>query len=249
VPELRVTEIAAGLANPVGRRRAARRARARHEREGRLTLLSGAQPGAVATPVDADLSDVYAEGEGGLMGLVVHADFAQTRRFTTCQTHAQDGSPTDVRLVTWELDGTSARRVADPLVGGLPIASSGRHSGCRPTLGADGSLLVGTGDTARGGVPQDLASLGGKVLRVDPATGGPLPTTRSPGPTTPPGSCCSPTGTATCRASRSPRTAPSTPPSTAPAPTTRSTGSCRAATSAGTRRRAARSAATTSRCR
>jgi aldose sugar dehydrogenase len=65
--------------------------------------------------------------------------------------------------------------VADPLVGGLPINPSGRHSGCRPTIAADGALLVGTGDTARGGVPQDLASLGGKVLRVDLATGGPLP--------------------------------------------------------------------------
>jgi glucose/arabinose dehydrogenase len=120
---------------------------------------------------------VYARGEGGLMGMVVHPDFAQSRRFTTCQTHMQNGSPTDVRLVSWELsaDGASARRVADPLVGGLPIAQSGRHSGCRPTIAPDGALLVGTGDTARGAVAQDLNSLGGKVLRVDLATGGPAP--------------------------------------------------------------------------
>jgi aldose sugar dehydrogenase len=175
VPDLRVTEVAAGFANPwdVGVLPDGRVLVS--EREGRLTLLSGTGPGATATPVDADLADVYAEGEGGLMGLVVHPDFAQTRRFTTCQTHAEAGTPTDVRLVTWELDGTTASRVADPLVGGLPIAPSGRHSGCRPTFGADGALLVGTGDTARGAVPQDLSSLGGKVLRVDPATGGPLP--------------------------------------------------------------------------
>jgi len=31
--------------------------------------------------------------------------------------------------------------------------------------------MVGTGDTARGSLPQDLNSLGGKVLRVDLATG------------------------------------------------------------------------------
>jgi aldose sugar dehydrogenase len=176
-PELRVSEVAAGLSHvwdlgflPDGRILAT-------EREGRLSLISGTAPGATVTPVDADLSDVYARGEGGLMGMVVHPDFAQSRRFTTCQTHMQEGTPTDVRLITWQLsaDGSSASRVADPLVGGLPINPSGRHSGCRPTIAADGALLVGTGDTARGANSQDLASLGGKVLRIDLAAGGPAP--------------------------------------------------------------------------
>jgi glucose/arabinose dehydrogenase len=147
------------------------------ERAGRFALLSGDRPGATVTPVDADLSDVHVRGEGGLMGMVVHPDFAQSRRFTTCQTHADAGTPTDVRLITWRLsdDGRSASRVVDPLVGGLPINPSGRHSGCRPTIAADGALLVGTGDTARGTISQDLTSLGGKVLRLDLATGGPAP--------------------------------------------------------------------------
>ena len=147
------------------------------ERDGRIALLSGTQAGATVTPVDADLADVYARGEGGLMGMVAHPDFATSRLFTTCQTHAAGGRPVDIRLVTWQLsaDGRSATRVKDPLVGGLPINPSGRHSGCRPTVGADGALLVGTGDTARAQFPQDRGSLGGKVLRVDLATGGPAP--------------------------------------------------------------------------
>jgi glucose/arabinose dehydrogenase len=145
------------------------------ERDGRIALLSSGEPGATVTPVNADLTDVHVRGEGGLMGLAVHPDFAQSRRFTTCQTHMQEGQPTDVRLITWELsaDGTAASRVADPLVGGLPINPSGRHSGCRPTVADDGALLVGTGDTARGALSQDLTSLGGKVLRVDLESGGP----------------------------------------------------------------------------
>jgi aldose sugar dehydrogenase len=176
-PELRVSVVAAGLSHvwdlgflPDGRVLLT-------ERAGRIALLSSTQPGATVTPVAADLSDVYVRGEGGLMGMAVHPDFAQTRRFTTCQTHMEAGTPTDVRLVTWQLsaDGSAASRVADPLVGGMPINSSGRHSGCRPTLTADGVLLVGTGDTARGAVAQDLASLGGKVLRIDLDTGGPAP--------------------------------------------------------------------------
>jgi glucose/arabinose dehydrogenase len=172
-PELRVGVVAGGLSHvwdlgflPGGQVLVS-------EREGKLSLLSGTQPGATVQPIRADLDDVYARGEGGLMGLVVHPDFAQSRRFTTCQTHAEGGSATDVRLVTWQLsaDGSAAERVRDPLVGGLPIASSGRHSGCRPTMAADGTLLVGTGDTARGTISQDLNSLGGKVLRIELATG------------------------------------------------------------------------------
>jgi glucose/arabinose dehydrogenase len=147
------------------------------ERGGRLALLSGTAEGATVAPVAADFSDVLVRGEGGLMGLVVHPDFAQSRRFTTCQTHTEGGRPVDIRLVTWTLsaDGARADRVVDPLVGGLPVNPSGRHSGCRPTLAADGALLVGTGDTARGNLPQDLGSLGGKVLRADLATGRPAP--------------------------------------------------------------------------
>ncbi|NMH98507.1 PQQ-dependent sugar dehydrogenase [Pseudonocardia acidicola] len=172
-PQLRVSTVAAGLAHPWDLGLLPDGQVLVSERGGRLALVSGTAPGAIVTPVAADFGDVLVRGEGGLMGLVVHPDFAQSRRFTTCQTHTGGGG--DVRLITWQLavDGRSAARVADPLVGGLPVSPSGRHSGCRPTLAADGALLVGTGDTARSTVPQDLTSMGGKVLRVDLATGGP----------------------------------------------------------------------------
>ncbi len=146
------------------------------QRPGRLTLLSGVRRGATATEVEADFSDLFVRGEGGLLGMVVHPDFATSRQFTTCQNHASGEAPVDVRLVTWRLsdDGRRAERVKD-LLTGLPTAGGGRHSGCRPTLAEDGALLVGTGDTARGRIPQDLTSLGGKVLRLDLKTGNPLP--------------------------------------------------------------------------
>jgi len=146
------------------------------QRPGKLALLSSSAPGATVTEVKADLSDVLVQGEGGLMGLVVHPDFAESRRFTTCQTHTENGEPTDIRLVTWRLadDGRIATREGD-LLTGLPLNPSGRHSGCRPTIARDGSLLVGTGDTAQGALSQDRTSLGGKVLRLDLETGEPAP--------------------------------------------------------------------------
>lgn len=144
------------------------------ERPGRFALVSRLRTGATLSRVGADLEDLYVNSEGGLLGLVVHPDFATSREFTTCQTHQEGGRPVDVRLVTWRLsaDERSAVRVRT-LLDGLPI-STGRHSGCRPELDAGGALVVGTGDTARGSIPQDLTSLGGKTLRLDLRTGKPL---------------------------------------------------------------------------
>ncbi|MBB5956334.1 glucose/arabinose dehydrogenase [Saccharothrix tamanrassetensis] len=132
------------------------------ERPGKLTLVDKG----LKTEVEADLEDVVARGEGGLMGLVVHPDFATTGRFTTCF-----NTSGDIRLVTWELTGSAAKRVKDPLRAGLPANPSGRHSGCRLAVDKDGKLLVGTGDTARASLSQDRGSLGGKVLKLDLATG------------------------------------------------------------------------------
>ncbi|MEU0880733.1 PQQ-dependent sugar dehydrogenase [Lentzea sp. NPDC005914] len=128
------------------------------ERPGRIKLVKNGQ----VTPVEVDLGDVQVRGEGGLMGLVIHPD---GQRFTACYNTARD-----VRLVTFRLDGTKATKTTD-LVTGMPSNSSGRHSGCRPTLAPDGTMFVATGDIAQGRNPQDKTSLGGKVLRIDAETG------------------------------------------------------------------------------
>ena len=145
------------------------------ERGGRITHLTSIDPGAVHTYVEVPLAGLMARGEAGLMGLVIHPDFEQTREFTVCLNFEESGQPVDVRLVTFALseDNTAAEHVRD-LLTGIPTGT-GRHSGCRPTIAADGALIVGTGDTADGTAPQDLTSLAGKVLRLDLKTGEPLP--------------------------------------------------------------------------
>ncbi len=181
-PELAVETVAGGLTHgwdigflPDGKALVS-------QRTGAIALLSSTRPGATVTTLKADTTTVMVRGEGGLMGLVVHPDFATSREFTTCQTQTENGAPKDIRLVTWRLteDELVATRVKE-LLTGLPIAQSGRHSGCRPTIAADGALLVGTGDTARGTVPQDKDNLGGKVLRIDLKTGAPLADNPTPG--------------------------------------------------------------------
>lgn len=118
----------------------------------------------------ADMDDLFASGETGLMGIAVDPRFARNRQVFTCQGWT-DGSARDVRVVRWRVNGpgTGLTRVST-VVSGIP-SSSGRHGGCRLRFSPAGHLYVGTGDAAVGTHPQDLSSLGGKVLRVHPDTG------------------------------------------------------------------------------
>ena len=145
------------------------------ERAGGFTAVL---PDGTAQEVTADFGDLWAEGETGLMGLVLDPAFDDGRRFYTCMGVADggaDGGP-GIEVIAWTVDEgwTAATRVADPLVGGIPVnADSGRHGGCRLRFDDAGQLLVGTGDNAVGTNPQDLSTLAGKLLRVDPRTGQP----------------------------------------------------------------------------
>jgi glucose/arabinose dehydrogenase len=136
--------------------------------------LSAVLPGGAVRELSAGFGDLFARGETGLMGLVLDPAFATNRRFYTCQGRA--GARPDIAVIAWTVDADwrAATRVADPLLGGIPVnARIGRHGGCRLRFDPTGALLVGTGDNAVGTNPQDRDTLAGKVLRIDPATGRP----------------------------------------------------------------------------
>lgn len=116
-------------------------------------------------------ADLLVASEAGMMGLAIDPNFGANRRIYVCFGSRAAGRGDDVRLVRFRVndDWSGVSQRAD-IVTGLPInpvGQLGRHSGCRPRFGPDGYLWVGTGDAAVGTVPQDLQSLGGKVLRVD----------------------------------------------------------------------------------
>jgi glucose/arabinose dehydrogenase len=114
----------------------------------------------------ATIADVLATGEGGLLGLAVDPAFSTNRYIYTCFSSGLAGA-NDNRVVRWRVS-TDFTQLTDrtDIVTGLPRASSGRHSGCRPRFGPDGFLWIATGDAANGVNPQNVLSLGGKVLRV-----------------------------------------------------------------------------------
>ncbi len=142
------------------------------ERAGRLVAVKNK---ATASTITADFSDLFAGGETGLMGIAVDPDFASNARIYTCQGFRQPGTSAgvDIRVVAWTLDaGVTRATKVGPIVTGMPL-SSGRHGGCQLEFAADGTLFIGTGDAAVGTHPQNLSSLGGKVLRVNPGDGAP----------------------------------------------------------------------------
>ncbi|MCZ2816917.1 PQQ-dependent sugar dehydrogenase [Modestobacter sp. VKM Ac-2984] len=178
-PELDVEVVADGLDHPWDVAQAPDGTLLVDERAGGLTAVL---PDGEVRRLDADLDDLFADGETGLMGLALDPAFADNRRFYTCQgVQSADGAGVqapEIQVIAWTVDEawTTATRVADPLLGGIPVnADSGRHGGCRVEFGPDGALFVGTGDNALGTAPQDLGSLAGKVLRIDPETGEALP--------------------------------------------------------------------------
>lgn len=137
------------------------------ERSGRLLVIP---PGGEAQEVELAVDDLYASGEGGLMGLAVSPDVEADRSVWACYaSQSANGRPQDVRVVRLVLDQDLTRAEPDSVVvEGMPI-TSGRHSGCRLLLTQDGEvLLVGTGDAADPDTPQSPTLLGGKVLAVTP---------------------------------------------------------------------------------
>jgi aldose sugar dehydrogenase len=131
--------------------------------------------GGTAQPVNMVLPPVYAHSESGMLGIVADPNAASNGYFYTCIPVATvaDGPPKDVEVWKWKLTSDTTAVKVKTLITGIPL-TSGRHSGCRLRFRSAFRLYVGTGDAATGTNPQNLQSLGGKVLRV--AGDGSIPT-------------------------------------------------------------------------
>jgi len=145
------------------------------ERSGAVSSWNGS--GAPAEMLD-EPADLQPGSEGGMLGLAVDPAFSSNHFLYTCYTSNSPGGNGDVRVVRWTVDaGYTTLSSPTPIVTGMP-RSTGRHSGCRPRFRpATEHLYITTGDAAIGTNPQNLQSLGGKVLRVtrdgDPVAGNP----------------------------------------------------------------------------
>ena len=169
-PELTVTEIVTGLSYPWGIDFTPDGTMLFTQRAG---VLNARLTDGTVKRVAADLGDLLVDGFAGLQALAVDPDFTTNRRFYTLQGHAGR----EMQVIAWTIgaDYDEATRVVDPLVKGMPIGPGPWHSGGRLLFGPEGYLWIATGDGRVVTGAQDLTSLGGKVLRVDPRTGAGAP--------------------------------------------------------------------------
>jgi glucose/arabinose dehydrogenase len=130
------------------------------ERPGRVRVLQGSQ--VLAQPALV-LDDVAAAGEGGLLGIALHPDFA-ANQFVYLAYTARVGSGREIRVVRYREAGNTLgeRAVVIDRIDAADI-----HDGARVKFGPDRKLYVTIGDVAVPSLAQDLGSLNGKILRLN----------------------------------------------------------------------------------
>lgn len=130
------------------------------ERAGRIRVI---RDGRLEAQPYFIVPDVAHRGEGGLLGLALHPDFARTRFLYVYHTYGSGGRLLNrvVRLI--ERNGRAA--VDRIILEGIPGAPV--HDGGRIKFGPDGKLYIGTGDAGDDDQAQNRATLAGKILRVN----------------------------------------------------------------------------------
>lgn len=112
----------------------------------------------------AAIGEVYPKGEGGLLGMAWMKDGAQQINLFVAYDYQNNEVYTGKVVRFKYANGV----LTDPetVIDGLQAA--GIHNGCRLALSPDQKLFITTGDASDQSNPQNLNSLNGKVLRVNP---------------------------------------------------------------------------------
>jgi glucose/arabinose dehydrogenase len=114
-------------------------------------------------PGEIEVEGVSESGEGGLMGMTLHPNFA-SNKFIYIYFTARSGGEVINKVVRYVLDGNA---LTENLVILENIPGGANHNGGRIAFGPDGKLYVTTGDSGDSNLAQDVKSLAGKILRVE----------------------------------------------------------------------------------
>jgi glucose/arabinose dehydrogenase len=147
------------------------------ERKGRIRVVRDGKP----LPVPfLDISGEVATGfnEQGLLSMAFPPDYESSGLFYVYYTDTNG----DIKIAEYRR-ADSEQPLADPEsrreLLGIEHSANDNHNGGLLLFGPDGALYAGTGDGGGAGDPernaQDLSSLLGKILRIDPAARGGKP--------------------------------------------------------------------------
>ncbi|NNG04806.1 MAG: PQQ-dependent sugar dehydrogenase [Inquilinus sp.] len=138
------------------------------ERPGRLRLV--AADGQISDPV-AGLPEVDARGQGGLLDVAVHPDFAANRLIYLTYAEPGDGGANSTAAARGRLSADGARlEDVEVLFRQEPKVRSTKHYGSRLVFDGAGRLFVTTGERSDARYrtqAQDLDSLLGKIVRLN----------------------------------------------------------------------------------
>jgi glucose/arabinose dehydrogenase len=132
------------------------------ERPGRVQIVDIARQ---TSQLALTLDDVFAEGEGGLLGLALDPSFASNGLVYLYYSARTSASRAVNRVVRYRESGN---RLAERVVLLDNIPANVIHDGGRLRFGPDGLLYITAGDAASEQSAQDVASLSGKILRINP---------------------------------------------------------------------------------
>lgn len=138
------------------------------ERDGTIRII---RDGALMATPYLDISDrVVREGEGGLVGLVFHPQYADNGRFFVVYT-TRDGETIEWVLSEFRAQQPQGDQAATDEKVLLRVERPNPiHFGGDLAFGPDGYLYISSGDGGEGapaGRAQDLSTLLGKILRID----------------------------------------------------------------------------------
>jgi aldose sugar dehydrogenase len=132
------------------------------ERNGKISKID---PLNGNTVFSYSITDVDAQGEGGLLGMVQHPDFKNNGQFFVVYNYTRNGNYTE-KVVRFTFSNNA---ITNPVTIIDNIPAAGIHNGSRLVISNETSpkLYISTGDANQTVKAQDQNSLSGKILRLN----------------------------------------------------------------------------------
>jgi glucose/arabinose dehydrogenase len=136
------------------------------ERGGKISRVNPAT--GVVTPLHT-ITEVktHNNGEGGLLGMVLHPNFSANQHVFVAYNYYTSGTTAanyKVKVVRYTYSGTA---LASPMTIVDSIQGNTNHNGCRLLITPDLKLFISTGDAENTSLSQNATSINGKILRVN----------------------------------------------------------------------------------
>lgn len=129
------------------------------EQGGRISRINPAT--GVITPV-LTINEVEVMGEGGMLGMVLHPNFATTPQLFVVYDY-NNGAGYTAKVVRYNYNGTT---LSNPFIIIDNIKAASIHNGSRLVIVND-KLFISTGDASDQSLPQNTSSVNGKILRLN----------------------------------------------------------------------------------